>query len=390
MGQGVTLDNIASMFTQGSLQATESALDLAITGKGFFQVSDGESQMYTRDGTFYLNADGFIKNSMGLKLQGFNVYDNELSTTLGDLHISTAPIEQRPTESITLDAILAADIVFDDDGDGIVDTPYTNATKDGTTSATTIEELSTTADFATSATVYDSLGISHDLTIFFERTGDNSWNWSAVIDGSDVDFGGGNYGEEGAALEIEGGTMIMDTDGNMSSFTSAATATSWNFRGADTMDLDFNMGLDAAGLENGGGVRMAGVSSTVTSLDQDGYGVGNLSNVLVERDGAIYGIYSNGEELVLGRVAVALFGAESGLERQGGNLYRATRNSGPPAMGIPDTAGRGSISSYALEKSNVELEDQFVLMIEAQRAYQGNARVINAANETLQELVNLV
>jgi flagellar hook protein FlgE len=378
------------MFTQGSLQATESALDLAITGKGFFQVSDGESEMYTRDGTFYLNADGFIKNSMGLKLQGFNVYDNELSTTLGDLHISTAPIEQRPTESITLDAILAADIVFDDDGDGIVDTPYTNATKDGTTSATTIEELSTTADFATSATVYDSLGISHDLTIFFERTGDNSWNWSAVIDGSDVDFGGGNYGEEGAALEIEGGTMIMDTDGNMSSFTSAATATSWNFRGADTMDLDFNMGLDAAGLENGGGVRMAGVSSTVTSLDQDGYGVGNLSNVLVERDGAIYGIYSNGEELVLGRVAVALFGAESGLERQGGNLYRATRNSGPPAMGIPDTAGRGSISSYALEKSNVELEDQFVLMIEAQRAYQGNARVINAANETLQELVNLV
>ena len=156
------------------------------------------------------------------------------------------------------------------------------------------------------------------------------------------------------------------------------------------MDIDFEMGLDAAGVENGGGVRMAGVSSTVTSLDQNGYGVGNLSNVQVDRDGAIYGIYSNGEELVLGRVAVALFGAESGLERQGGNLYRSTRNSGPPAVGIPDTAGRGSISSYALEKSNVELEDQFVLMIEAQRAYQGNARVVNAANETLQELVNLV
>jgi len=390
MGQGVTLDNIASMFTQGSLQATESALDLAITGKGFFQVSDGESDMYTRDGTFYLNADGFIKNSLGLKLQGFNVYDNELSTTLGDLHVSTAPIEQKATDTITLDAILAADIVFDDDGDGVADTPYTNATKDGTTSATTVEELSTTADFATSATVYDSLGISHDLTIFFERTGDNTWNWSAVIDGGDVDFGGGNYGEEGAALEIEGGTMTMDSAGNMSSFTSAATATSWSFRGADTMDIEFEMGLDSAGVENGGGVRMAGVSSTVTSLDQDGYGVGNLSNVQVDRDGAIYGIYSNGEELVLGRVAVALFGAESGLERQGGNLYRSTRNSGPPAVGIPDTAGRGSISSYALEKSNVELEDQFVLMIEAQRAYQGNARVVNAANETLQELVNLV
>ena len=88
MGQGVTLDNIASMFTQGSLQATESALDLAITGKGFFEVKDNEQNFYTRDGTFYLQNDGFIKNSLGMRLQGFNVYNNELSTTLTDLHLN--------------------------------------------------------------------------------------------------------------------------------------------------------------------------------------------------------------------------------------------------------------------------------------------------------------
>ena len=390
MGQGVTLDNIASMFTQGSLQATESALDLAITGKGFFEVSDGENKMYTRDGTFYLNSDGSIKNSLGMTLQGYNTYDNELSTTLGDLQLSTEPIAQKATDSITLDAILSAESVWDDDGDLVADTPYTAATKDGTSNGVTIEELSTEADFATSVTVYDSLGIAHDMTVYFERTGDNDWNWSAVVDGGDVDFGGGVYGEDGYALEVESGTMSFDADGNMSAFTSASTATTWNFTGADFSNIEFNFGVDAAGDENDGSIRMAGSTSTVTSLDQNGYGIGNLSNVLVERDGAIYGIYSNGEELVLGQVAVALFGAESGLERQGGNLYRATRNSGPAAVGVPDTAGRGSISSYALEKSNVELEDQFVLMIEAQRAYQGNARIVNAANETLQELVNLV
>ena len=390
MGQGVTLDNIASMFTQGSLQATESALDLAITGKGFFEVSDGENKMYTRDGTFYLNSDGSIKNSLGMTLQGYNTYDNELSTTLGDLQLSTEPIAQKATDSITLDAILSAESVWDEDGDLVADTPYTAATKDGTSNGVTIEELSTEADFATSVTVYDSLGIAHDMTVYFERTGDNDWNWSAVVDGGDVDFGGGVYGEDGYALEVESGTMSFDADGNMSAFTSASTATTWNFTGADFSNIEFNFGVDAAGDENDGSIRMAGSTSTVTSLDQNGYGIGNLSNVLVERDGAIYGIYSNGEELVLGQVAVALFGAESGLERQGGNLYRATRNSGPAAVGVPDTAGRGSISSYALEKSNVELEDQFVLMIEAQRAYQGNARIVNAANETLQELVNLV
>jgi flagellar hook protein FlgE len=391
MGQGVTLDNIASMFTQGSLQATESALDLAITGKGFFQVNDNEQNFFTRDGTFYLQNDGFIKNSLGMRLQGFNVYDHELSTTLTDLEISTAPIAQKETSEVSLGAILSADAVWDDDGDLVADTPYTTAIKDGTATGTTIEELSTEADFATSTVIYDSLGIPHDMTVFFEKTGDNDWNWSSVIDGGEIDFGGGVYGDDGAALEIQSGTMTFDTDGNMSNFTSAATGTAWNFIGAGVTALDFQFGLDTAGVEtDAGGIRMAGGTSTVTALDQDGYGVGNLSNVVVERDGTITGVYSNGEELTLGQVAVALFGAESGLERQGGNLYRSTRNSGPPAMGVPDTAGRGSISSYALEKSNVELEDQFVLMIEAQRAYQGNARIINSANETLQELVNLI
>ena len=171
MGQGVTLDNIASMFTQGSLQATESALDLAITGKGFFEVKDNEQKFYTRDGTFYLQNDGFIKNSLGMRLQGFNVYDNELSTTLTDLRLSTAPIEQKETSEISLEAILSADATWDEDGDLVADTPYSDATKDGTSGGTTIEELSTTADFATSTVVYDSLGIPHDLTVFFERTG---------------------------------------------------------------------------------------------------------------------------------------------------------------------------------------------------------------------------
>ena len=328
---------------------------------------------------------------MRQNLQGFNVYDDEVSTTLDDLTLSTAPIPQKQTSEIALEAILSAEATWDEDGDGVADTPYSSATKDGTASGTTIAELSTNADFANSVTIYDSLGVSHDLTIFFERTSDTDWNWSAVVDGGEVDFGGGVTGDEGYGFEMSGGTISFDADGEMTSFTQTNSATSWNFQGADTPVLDFQLGLDAAGNETEeGGMRMAGQTSTVISLQQNGYAVGNLSSVLVEADGTIVGAYSNGEDLILGKVAVALFGSEGGLQREGGNLYRPTRNSGPPAMGEPNTAGRGKLSSYALEKSAVELEDQFVLMMQAQRSYQANARVVNAANDTLQELVNLL
>ena len=391
LGQGVSLDQIGTNMTQGSLTATESALDIAITGKGFFQVVDENNgnDFYTRDGTFYLGEDGYMKTSQGFRLQGYNVFDNQLGTTLGDLAISTAPVAQNETTEISVGAVLSAEAVWDEDSDGVAETPYTDAVKDGTSTGTLISQLSTEADFATSSTIYDSLGVAHDLTIFFERTGDSTWNWSSVVDGAEVDFGA-NFGEEGYAFETASGSLTFDTDGELTTTTSTSTATPWNFEGAGTPTIDFQFGLDAAGLETEGELRMAGQTSSVSSLTQDGFAVGNLLNVFVESDGTILGAYSNGEELTLGQVAIALFASEGGLQREGGNLYRSTGNSGPPAMGEAATAGRGRLTAYALEKSNIELEDQFVMMMQAQRSYQANARVVNAANDTLQELVNIV
>jgi flagellar hook protein FlgE len=390
LGQGVSLDNIATNMTQGSLEATESALDIAITGKGFFQVMDDNgNDFYTRDGTFYLGEDGYLNTSQGHKLQGFNVHEDEVGTTLGDLSISTAPIPQHETSQISIETILSAEAEWDADGDGVADTPYADALKDGTAAGTTIAALSTDADFATSTTIYDSLGVAHDLTIFFERVGESEGSWSSVVDGAEVDLGAG-FGEEGFAFEISSGTLSFDTEGELTNFTSATVATPWNFEGANTATIDYQFGLDTASLDNDGEIRMAGQISSVSSMSQDGYAVGNLLNVLVEADGTIVGSYSNGEELTLGQVAIALFASEGALQREGGNLYRSTRGSGPPAMGEANTAGRGKLTSYALEKSAVELEDQFVMMMQAQRSYQANARVVNAANDTLQELVNIV
>ena len=110
----------------------------------------------------------------------------------------------------------------------------------------------------------------------------------------------------------------------------------------------------------------------------------------LNEDGNILGRYTNGEEIVLGQLAIATFDAEGGLERSGGNLFRATLASGDPALGVPGSGTRGSTLGYALERSNVDLEDEFVDMIQAQRSYQANAGVVSTADETLQELVQLV
>ena len=118
--------------------------------------------------------------------------------------------------------------------------------------------------------------------------------------------------------------------------------------------------------------------------------MGSLTALAVDDEGVIRGQYTNGQEMILGQIAVATFDAESGLSRVGGNMYQATFASGDPAVGVAGSGGRGTTVGYALEQSNVDLEHEFVDMIQAQRSYQANAGVIRTADETLQELVNLV
>jgi len=128
----------------------------------------------------------------------------------------------------------------------------------------------------------------------------------------------------------------------------------------------------------------------VTTISQDGYGVGEMVSIQVDAEGILTAQYTNGQEQILGQVALALFPSDVGLGRIGGNLYRSTLHSGAAALGAASTGGRGSVSGYALERSNVELEDEFVNMIQSQRSYQANAGVIRTADESLQVLVNLV
>lgn len=391
LGTGARLSDLAIDFGQGSVSASSSAIDVAILGDGFFQVSNGEQKYYSRDGSFHLDPDGFVLTSAGMNLQGFQAVDGTVTSTVGDLQVDTGGVPQQATGAVTLSATLSAEADFADEPFDAIRgaTPL-----DGTAAAPTMDVLSQNADFSTSVTVYDSLGVAHDVTMFFERDSatPEQWNVYAVVDGSQVDTDGDGVGdgEPGAAFEIGTGTVSFDTDGNLVASSGITPTAGWTFPGSSPFAPDFDFGLDAAGNATDGALRLTGSESYVTTISQDGYAAGNLDSMRVDADGTLVGQYTNGQERDLGQLAIATFESNSGLDRVGGNLYRSSDASGDPALGAAGVGGRGATSGFALEGSNVELEDQFVHMIQAQRMYQANTSVISTADEALQTLIQLV
>ncbi|MEC7984117.1 MAG: flagellar hook protein FlgE [Myxococcota bacterium] len=386
IGTGAYVGNTNSEFSQGAIQISNNNLHLAISGNGFFTVNDhtNDGTFYTRNGEFYLNNDGYIVSPGGLRLQGYKAIDGALQPSIGDLQVNMGDITAQSTSEVTLTANLDADA-------DSTTTPLASMSLNGSTE--TIAEVAAASDFSTSVSVYDTLGDKHEFTLAYEKTGTNTWTCYVVTDGGDIyDQSSGATLDSGQAFKIASIDLTFDTDGSLINFaqTNVSATSPWNFLGAADMDFTFNFGLDASGNAADGAVTQFSSNSTVTSIDQDGYGVGHLTSLQVETDGTVKGVYDNGQDITIGQVVIASFDSTSGLERMGGNLFRATRIPGEPSYGVANQGGRGDIFGSSLEASNVDIEDEFVSMITAQRSYQANSRVMSATNELLRELVNLV
>jgi flagellar hook protein FlgE len=375
IGIGAAVEVVTTQFGQGSITESSNSLDMAISGSGFFVVNDGFQNYFTRAGEFYMDEFGYVVDANGLNLQGYQAQDGVMGATVQSILIDERPISQLATSEIMLKANLSAEEDFST-------TPIASGTFDIISGAgDTLIDSADAADYATSVTVYDSLGVAHEVTILFERAADDTWTWHAVVDAGELEDGTGTF-TEGAAFQISEGTLTFNTDGELVTFTQTNTSatTPWNFEGAGAQDYTFDFGIDATGVATDGQVLMASGPSTVSEVSQDGYPPGQLLSLSVELDGTIIGHYDNGEQIQLAQV----------VQRIGGNLFRQSSASGDPAIGVAGTGGRGDIIGNALEKSNVDIEDQFVEMITTQRSYQANARVVSTANQTLQELVQLV
>jgi flagellar hook protein FlgE len=369
IGLGSRLQAVQKILTQGALNATGIATDLALQGNGYFIVNGNHNgqtaNFYSRAGQFTIDKDGYLVNLEGLRVQGFPAdAAGTVSGLPGDLLVGTASAQPQATGNLTIKANLQADA------------PVVAAAFDPA-------NPSTTSNFSTSMTIYDTLGAAHQTQVFFHKSAAGTWDWHAMTDGAGL-----QGGTAGTLTEIAAGDVTFDGQGKLATSTQNA-AILFNPLGAVTpQTLAFNFG-DPTGT---GGTGLAGVTqfasaSASTFIGQDGFGSGQLSSIKIDTQGFVSGIFTNGQTRVLGQVAVAGFSAPDRLESIGGNLYAQSQASGQPVVGAPGAGGRASVISGSLEQSNVDLAEQFVRLIAAQRSFEANSKSITTADQLLSELI---
>ena len=364
IGRGVEVWGTSALWTQGSLENTGSATDLAINGKGFFIVNDvSGASFYTRAGQFYLNEVGDLVNPDGYVVQGYEI-DPITGGLLSMTDVSIPGNRVAPpyyTRTITADINLDA-------GAALGDT------------------------YTTTMTIYDSLGNAVPLTLTFTKVAGGGtgreWGWEATVPASFVGAGNETIAGGGA-----GDILTFDASGNLlpASGTDITISNIPFTNGADpTQDVVWDLygGSAATGATNGDLTHYASPSST-TFQYQDGYPAGVLRGISVDETGVVTASYSNGQLQPVFQVALADFPSYDGLSKMGNNLYAESLNSGQPLPGVAGDGRLGSISPMAVEMSNVDLAQEFVKMITTQRAFQANSRVITTSDEILSELINL-
>lgn len=369
-GAGVRLARTQQIFAQGALLNTGNATDVALSGDGFFVVKGAvggtEGEFYTRAGQLSLRNDGVVVNPQGLAVQGYRANaDGTFGTGLGSLQLSTAQLPPKPTGSLTISANL----------DASATTPAAPWDPQNPGPGSNLQ---------TTMTVYDSLGNAHSVDVYFRKA--NAGAWEVHVLGKGDELGG----PPGQNVEIGTGQLSFDNAGALQNVTWGAAPTA-SFTGAvpnQALSFDFGQPL-AAGGTGLGGTTQFGSPSAISAQSQDGFASGDLAGVKIGADGTVSGVYSNGQTVAAGKIAVAKFRANDGLGKAGHNLWVATTESGAAAIDSAEAGGRGSIVAGALEQSNVDIAEQFVDLITHQRAFQANSKTITTADQMLQEVLAL-
>ena len=382
IGNGVGLNSVDNIFSQGTFENTESSTDLAIEGPGFFIVSeDGTGKMYyTRAGSFTFDPTGRLINPEGLSVQGYYLDDD--GRTYGDLAGIQVDVNSyspgQATSAVTLTTNLDS-----------------NSTVNPGGAAFDIDNPADTSNYAASIQVYDSLGNTHLVTNYFRKTAANTWDYHTLVPGTEV-------GSTDAFVEVGTGSLVFDTEGELLSLTTGGTTYPVYTLGGGGEKIPVDPAptavTGALAWVNGSSATQTAAftfnmsqyssNSVVVSQVQDGYGTGNLVSLSIDNDGNVIGNFSTGNPRQLARVALAKFANPGGLVKEGGNLYSATNSSGTPIYGTVGS-GVGKIFTNSLEQSNVDLAQEFVRMITIQRGFQANSRIITTTDEMMSELINL-
>ena len=367
---GVRVASIDTDYAQGNAVYTSRSTDLAISGGGFFIMESANGQQYyTRAGGFETDKDGFLVNAHGQYLMGFQADENgnPIEGNLRQLPINTADLSARSTSAVTIGANLDARV------DPLNIEDFDPSKPDTYHSTTT-------------STVYDSQGNEQQVTAYYVKTDQNTWQVQYEVNGelvmTDPTI---EPASEGVPFSVR---LEFDENGVLES-------SSDNKDGAHSSAGDFSFALDFA---NGSapmdlGMDLKSLSQygndfSVTTNTQDGYPAGQFFGVSITSDGAIVATYSNGESNIQGYVALASFPSESGLDAAGNTSWVSTPASGDAIIGMPGTGTLGDLIGGALESSNVDMSMQLVDMIVSQSAYQANTKSISAFDQNTRQLLN--
>lgn len=342
---GVEMQSVSQDFTtDGTKEFTGRSLDMAISGSGFFIVKDQAGQdRYTRAGMFSKDADNFIVNPSGMKLQGYGVNpDGSLKTgVLEDLQLGSSTIAAKASTELEFRANFKADAPV------IPAAPPFDPTD------------SATYNFSYSSDVFDSLGNQHTVTQYMVKDAPNDWTVHYYVDG--------------AANSTQ--NVTFNPDGTLNT-PAAPVNIAFAPAGADPM----NVGLDYTGT-----TQYAGEFS-VSRNETDGYTSGDFAGLEVSDDGEISAVYTNGRTQLQGQVILANFTNTNGLEQANSTTWTQTFASGNPAIGAAGTGTLGSLTSGAFEGSNVDMTSELVKLMTVQRNFQANSKSVSTADQLTQIL----
>ena len=343
-GFGVNIGSIDSILLQGSINQTGRGLDVAIQGAGFFVANDGTQNLFTRAGAFALDSNGFLVDpSTGYRVQRFGTVGEGTFQTAGNLNILVplgTAIAGATTSSVNFQGNLSGALAV------------------GGTVVTSIQ-------------VFDSQSTPRTLTTTFTKAATNTFSVSTAISG-------------GTATPAAA-TVTFDSAGTLVSPAALAVNVT-GITGVADQTITLNLGTPGQTT----GLTQFGGASSATAVTQDGTGSGTLTDVSFDNSGNVVGQFSNGRSVAIAQLALALFNNPGGLLRVGQNYFQASASSGGPVIGTAGQGGLGTLQGGALEGANVDIASEFTRLIIAQRGFQVNARTITAANDTLQELANII
>jgi len=389
-GIGSSLAAVTQDHTQGSISTTGRNLDLAINGDGYFQiqVSNQESgqeatktTLYTRNGQFKTDKDGWIVTNEGARLLGFGADETGAirKGQLQELKIPDARLAQKQTEEVTLSVNL--------DGSDLKKSVANFNQNDGNS-----------FNYSTSVKVFDEAGQSVEISTFYKKIDPNKWEVYVTANGVNVppkanptdpalpvdtiEFtnadGAGPPLKAGAtAGAADQAILTIEAQGLMDALNTTAVQNS----GISYTFADVKLNLTGASQQAG--------DYPISKLEQNGYGVGTLSGFSFDERGILTAKYTNGQDRSTGQLAIASFRNPQGLQSVGGNAWRETQAVGSKVMDVPGTGNLGDIVAGAVEESNVDLTAELVNLITAQRTYQANAQSIKTQDQVTQTFLNM-